>query len=450
MKMIEQIDKAHSLVSNWHTFQALFDSYGPPSLSERREEAIRKFQAAGFPTHKNEEFKYTSLRPIEETLFEPAYGATVTRQEWRKTLLGKMDGPVLMFVNGQYAPELSDVQGLPDGALFMPLNTALEVDQDLVMRYLGQIATLGGKLGSTNDTRFVSLNDAHIGEGAFLYLPKGAVCEAPVQIIFASKADHKPFAAFPRVLIVAEERSEARIVELYQGLEGTYFNCAVSELWLGEDAKIEHNRVQLETETGFNIGTVQATQERASVFTSNNVQYGAAIGRVDINAFVNGEGCETWLNGVYLGQGDQLLDSHTRIDHAKPNCNSFEVYKGILDDKAKGVFNGKIFVYDDAQKTDAKQTNQAILLSREATVDTKPQLEIFADDVKCTHGATVGQLSDEMLFYLRSRGIPRAESRAMLVYAFAAEALEKIGVEKVKLLLEENLRERLEHGSSSG
>jgi Fe-S cluster assembly protein SufD len=448
--MIEQLEKTHPLISNWRTFRALLDTYGPPSLSERREEAIRKFQVAGFPTHKSEEFKYTSLRTLEETQFEPAYGATVTRQEWRKTLLGKIEGPVLMFVNGQYAPELSDVQGLPEGALFMPLNVALEADQELVMQHLGQIATLEGKLGSTNDTRFVSLNDAHIGEGAFLYLPKGAVCLAPIQIVFASKADHKPFAAFPRVLIVAEEQSEAQIVELYQGLEGTYFNCAVTELWLGQDAKIEHNRVQLETKTAFNIGTVQAHQERSSVFTSNNVQYGAAIGRVDANAFVNGEGCETWLNGVYLGQGEQLLDNHTRIDHAKPNCNSFEVYKGILDDRAKGVFNGKIFVYEDAQKTDAKQTNQAILLSGQATVDTKPQLEIFADDVKCTHGATVGQLSDEMLFYLRSRGIPRGESRAMLVYAFAAEALEKIGVEKVKLALEANLRDRLEQHSPSG
>jgi len=442
--MIGQLEKTHPLISNWHFVRKIIDTYGPPSLQALREESIRKFQAAGFPTHKSEEFKYTSLKPLEETDLQPSYGATLTRQEWRKTLLGKAEAPILTFVNGQYAPELSDVQGLPEGAMLLPLNTALEVDQDLVMRRLGLVATLEGKLGSTNDSRFVHLNEAYLGEGAFLYLPKGAVCEAPIQIAFASKADHGPFAAFPRVLIVAEEGSEAKVVELYQGLEGTYFNCAVTEIWLGENAKVEHNRVQLETSTAFNIGTVAAHQERASVLTSNCVQYGAAIGRVDVNAFVNGEGCETWLNGVYLGQDDRLLDTHTRIDHAKPNCNSFEVYKGILDDRSRGVFNGKIFVYEDAQKTDAKQTNQALLLSKTASIDTKPQLEIFADDVKCTHGATVGQLSSEMLFYLRSRGIPQSEARAMLVYAFAAEALEKISIEKVKNLLEADLRRRLE------
>jgi Fe-S cluster assembly protein SufD len=442
--MIDELERTHSLITNWQVARKLNDTYGPPSLQALREESIRKFQSIGFPTGKSEEFKYTSLRPLEETQFQPGYGATVTRQEWRKTLLGKTEGPVLAFVNGQYAPELSDTQGLPEGAMLLPLNVGLEVDQDLVMRHLGQIATLDGKLGSTNDTRFVTLNEAYLGEGAFLYLPKGAVCEGTIQILFASKADHGQFAAFPRVLIVAEERSEAKVMELYQGLGGTYFNCTVTELWLGEGAIVEHDRVQLEDTTAFNIGTVQAHQERNSVWTSNNVQYGAAIGRVDVNAYVGGENCETWLNGVYLGEGEQLLDSHTRIDHAMPNCNSFEVYKGILDDRARGVFNGKIFVYEDAQKTDAKQTNQALLLSKTATVDTKPQLEIFADDVKCTHGATVGQLSAEMLFYLRSRGISKAEARAMLVYAFAAEALEKISIENVKNALEANLMERLE------
>jgi Fe-S cluster assembly protein SufD len=447
--MIGQLEKTNSLIENWRLVRDLNDSYGPPSLHVLREESIARFRQKGFPTHKDEEFKYTSLRAVEETQWQPSYGATVTKPDWRKTLLGKVEAPLLVFVNGQYAPELSDVQGLPTDSLLLPLNEALEVDQDLVMRHLGQIATFKGKLGTTNDDRFVSLNSAYLGEGAFLYLPKNAVCEAPIHIVFLSRADHGPFAAFPRLLMVAEESSEAKVVELYQGLDGKYFNCPLTEIWVGENAKIEHDRVQLETGSAFNIGSIFAHQQRASVFTSNNVQYGAAIGRVDTNAFVNGEGCETWLNGVYLGDGEQLLDSHTRIDHAQPNCNSFEVYKGILDGNSRGVFNGKIFVYQDAQKTDAKQTNQALLLSKTATVDSKPQLEIFADDVKCTHGATVGQLSREMLFYLQARGIPEPEARAMLVYAFAAEALEKITVASIKDALENDLRERLEKGESS-
>lgn len=447
-QLSNELERANSLIANWSTVRPILDTFGPPSLQELRDESLRNFERVGFPTNKTEEFKYTPLRPIEEAEFGPAYGALVSKQELRSTPLGKLESATLAFVNGEYAPELSDVQGLPEGAMLLPLQEALEVDQELVMAHLGRIATLEGKLGSTNDERFVWLNTAYLGEGAFLYLPRNAQCDVPIHLLFLSKADHGPFAAFPRVLVVAEENSSVRLVETHQGLAGTYFNCAVTEISVAQSAVIEHTKVQLETEEGFHIGTVQIQQEEGSTFTSTNVQLGARIGRQDINAFVGGEHCETWLNGVYLGTGEQLLDSHTRIDHALPNCNSFEVYKGILEDKAHGVFNGKIFVYEDAQKTDAKQTNQALLLSKTATVATKPQLEIFADDVKCTHGATVGQISAEMLFYLRSRGIPETEARALLVYAFAAEGLEKISIEPAKAALEQTVLSKLRRKES--
>ena len=448
--MISELERTHTLISNWRQVRGLLDTYGPPSLQDLRESSIRRFESERFPTHKTEEYKYTSLRPIEETDFKPAYGATVSKAEVRATPFGKLEAITLTFVNGEYAPELSQLQPLPEGALLLPLQEALEQEQDLVMTHLAQIATLEGKLGSTNDERFVHLNNAYLGEGALLYLPKGAVIEQPIHLLFVSKADHGAFATFPRVLIVAEENSQAKVVEAYQGLEGTYFNCAVTELWLGRQANIEHTRVQNESPNAYHVGTVQAHQEESSTWTSTNVQLGASIGRADLNAYVNGEHAETWLNGVYLGMGEQLLDNHTRIDHALPNCNSFEVYKGILGDKAHGVFNGKIFVYEDAQKTDAKQTNQALLLSKTASVDTKPQLEIFADDVKCTHGATVGQISGEMLFYLRSRGIPESQARALLVYAFAAEGLEKISIPALREALEKQLTLKLHQEDNNG
>jgi len=445
--MIQELEKAYSLIDNWRELNALLATYGPPSLQAFRQKNLERFEGVGWPTHKTEEYKYTSLRPIEETHFKPAYGATVSKNEVRATPLGKIEAVRIAFVNGEYAPELSDIQALPDGVILLPFQEALESHQDLVLEHLGQIATLEGKLGSTNDERFVWLNNAYVSEGAFLHIPPGVAIETPIHIQFLSKADHGPFAAFPRVLIVAEENASAKIIESYQGLQASpYLNCAVTELHLAKHANIEHTRVQNESSDAFHIATVQAYQEGSSVWTSTNVQFGGKIGREDLNAFVNGEHCETWLNGVYLGTGDQLLDNHTRIDHAKPNCNSFEVYKGILDDTARGVFNGKIFVYEDAQKTDAKQTNQALLLSKTASVDTKPQLEIFADDVKCTHGATVGQISKEMLFYLRSRGIPHAQARALLVYAFAAEGLEKISIDAVKQALEKQLTEKLHQG----
>jgi Fe-S cluster assembly protein SufD len=441
--MVEQLERTHSLVSNWREVKPLLDTYGPPSLQELRTESLRRFKLAGLPNHKAEEYKYTSLRAIDETQFKNGYGAIVSKADIRQTVLGKLDAITLAFVNGQYAPELSDVQRLPAGAMVLPLQEALEVDQDLVMRHLGKVATLDGKLGTTNDERFVWLNSAYLGEGAFVYLPANAICEDPIHLIFISKADHGPFAAFPRVLIVAEENSQARVVETYQGLQGPYLNCAVTEIYAAKHAHIEHTRLQNETTDAFHLATVQVTQEGRSVYTSSNIQLGGQVGRIDMNAFVDGEHAETWLNGVYLGSGDQVLDNHTRIDHAKPNCNSFEVYKGILTDRARGVFNGKIFVYEDAQKTDAKQTNQTLLLSPKATIDTKPQLEIFADDVKCTHGATIGQLSQDMLFYLRARGIPEQQARTLLVYAFAAAGLEKISVESVKQALEKELTRKL-------
>jgi len=441
--MIDLQEKTHSLVENYAGVRPLLEAFGPGSLAEAREVAFQKYLSAGIPTHKDEEWRFTSLRRLSETEYKPAYGATVSRADFEITPVGGTDALTLVFVNGQAAPELTVPRNLPDGVFVGTLEGGFEAYPEVVEKYLGKVATLEGKLGTTNDERFVHLNAAYLGEGAFIYVPKGVALEVPIHLAYISKADHGPFAAFPRVLIVAVENSRAKVLESYLGFEGEYFNCGVVEVVVGKHANVEHTKFQQETLEAIHISNIAIDQEPNSVYTSNNISFGGAVARNDVNVWLNGEYTETWLNGAYVATGEQLADNHTRIDHAKPNCNSFEVYKGILTDKGQGVFNGKIFVYEDAQKTDAKQTNQAILLSPTASIETKPQLEIFADDVKCTHGATVGQIKKDAKFYLRSRGIPDKEAEALLVYAFAAEVIEKITIEGVADSLEKVLFNKL-------
>lgn len=414
-----------------------------PDLFEHRKKAFAEFSAVGLPTRKDEEFKYTPFREVAERQFGTAYKASVSRDELGAHAIATSVCCPLVFVNGVYAPELTEPLELPSGVIACSLREALENSPSLVYASLGKIASLEGKLGSTNDERFARLNDALWQDGAFLYVPKGVVLENPIHLLFANKADDGSFAAHPRVLIVVEENAQAKVVETYLGLGGVCMTNALTEVVVGKAAILEHIRVQDESMEAFHVGTVAAHQEADSTYSSTNVQFGGHIGRCDINLWLNGEHTESWLNGTYVGNGEQILDNHTRIDHAQPNSHSFEVYKGILAEKATGVFNGKIFVYEDAQKTDAKQTNQALLLSKEAQINTKPQLEIFADDVKCTHGATIGQLREDAMFYLRARGISELDARNMLVYAFAAEVLEKITIDSVRDILEQELYEKL-------
>ena len=436
-------EEKHSLISNHDQVRGLLATYGPPALQRLRDDALERYAKAGLPTARDEEFKYTPLGELRETELLPAYGSNIFRADLAKTPIGGIDAITLAFANGEEAPELSIEGALPEGVIFKPLREALEENEDLVMRHLGKVHVLDDKLGSTNDERFRWLNTAYLSEGAFLYVPRGAAIEGLIHVLFVNRADHGPFAAYPRLLIVLEEGAQAKVLESHVGLGGRYLSNSVTEIVVGERANLEHIRFQAESPGAIHIGTVAAEQAGDSVLSSNNAQFGAKTARVDLNFWVGGEHAETWLNGAYVGTGEQLVDNHTRLDHAVPNCNSFEVYKGIMGGKATGVFNGKIFVYQDAQKTDAKQTNQAILLTPTAQVNTKPQLEIFADDVKCTHGATVGQLREDARFYLRSRGITKQEADAILVYAFAAEVLEKISDQGVREALEKALFTKL-------
>jgi Fe-S cluster assembly protein SufD len=400
---------------------------GPAALHEWRRRSMRRFESVGLPTTRDEEFKYTPLHALSRETFGPSYGATIGRGDLESFPLAKVDAYVLAFINGQFAPELSTEQRLPSGLFLGTMEDAWDAIPQVVEEHLGKIASLDGKLGSSNDDRFVWLNEANLSEGAVVYIPRNAVLDLPIHILHVHEADHGAMAVYPRSLIVVEEGAQATVLECFFGKRGLVFANAVTECFVGDGALLEHVRCQNEDLQSVHIGNLSVHQSTGSTYLNTNAQFGAAIGRVDVNVWIDGEHTETSLNGAYCGSGEQILDNHTRIDHAKPHCHSFEIYKGILGDRATGIFNGKIFVYEDAQKTDAKQSNQAILLSPTATINTKPQLEIFADDVKCTHGATVGQLREDALFYLRARGIPEAEAKALLVYAFVAEVFEKIG-----------------------
>ena len=414
---------------------------GPDWLADLREAGFRTYAESGVPTTRDEEFRYFPVAELNEVAWKPAYGAHVEREQLADALLKDVAGPTLTFVNGQSAPDLMTPSQLPEGVYVGSLEDLPEgID---VKPYLGQIATLRGKLGSTNDERFKALNDAHLAEVAVVYVPKGVEVEDLILVRHLVSANEGPMALYPRTLIVLEENARAKVCESYETLGGLALDIPVTEVSLAQDAALEHARLVLEAPDSIHIANVSVRQERGSVYDAVGFNFEGLKVRNDINADVVGEHAETWLNGVNVGEGRQILDNHTRIDHAVPNCRSFEIYKTILRDESVGVFNGKIFVYEDAQKTDAKQTNQALLLSPRATMNTKPQLEIFADDVKCTHGATIGQLREEALFYLRARGIPKAQAQALLVYAFAAEVIERISTDALRETLERALYAKL-------
>ncbi len=378
----------------------------PSALVRLRQEAIERFAALGFPTLDDEDWRFTPLAPLTRVPFQLAGGGT-----------------------GDFTHRGS----LPDGVIVCSLTRALAEHPELVEPHLARYADF-------EDHAFRALNTAFLHDGAFVYLPPGAVVAEPISLTFRGTAGGTPLLWPRRALIVAGRNSQATIVERYSGPPGaTYFTSAVTECFLDEGAVIDHYKVQQEGDSAFHVATTQVQLGRSCNFSSHNLTFGGRLTRNDVGAYLGGEGGECTLNGLYLGDGERLIDNHTRIDHAKPHCASHELYKGVLDGKSRGVFAGRIYVHQDAQKTDAKQTNQTLLLSEDAVIDTKPQLEIFADDVKCTHGATVGQLDAESVFYLRSRGIGRDEARALLTFAFANDVVGRIKIDSLRDELEQLL-----------
>jgi len=412
---------------------------GPRWLQDLRDRGAARFAALGFPTVRDEEWRFTNISPIANAEFVPATEvAPVTDHALRDVVYSDAPNRVVVL-NGRFASQLSRVNGLPHGVRVGSLAAAVTEHSDVVPRYLGQLADFGTKA-------FTALNTALAVDGLYVHLPDGVVLNEPLHLLFVTTpagAAH-PIMSNVRTLVVVGDRCQARIVETYVGPDGGgYFTNAVTELFAGDGAVVDHYKVQQESRDAFHVASMHVHAARNANVSSHSFSLGGKIVRNDVMALLDGEGAECTLNGLYLADGERLVDNHTTIDHAKAHCPSHEIYKGILGGRARAVFNGKIVVRQDAQKTDAKQTNRALLLSDNATINTKPQLEIFADDVKCTHGAAIGQLDEDAIFYLRARGLTYFEARDMMIHAFAGEILDRVKVDPLRVALEGELYAQL-------
>jgi Fe-S cluster assembly protein SufD len=465
---------------------------GPSWVHAIRRAAIHSFAELGFPSTHEEEWKYTNVEPLAQTPFRPAVPELSTSVARKVKQLGaealascrqvaaswsanyeislrsltNLACPRLTFINGRYCPELSTPGTLPSGVRAGSLAAALRSDGQSLEAHLARYADY-------KTHPFVALNTAFLEDGAFIEIPKGATFKKPIHLLYISKPDGQPTASHPRNLILAGANSQASIIETYLSLEDVeaalrrvstdgwggippgelaanppllgevYFTNSVTELVVGEGALLDYCKVEEESDASFHYARVQGHQARSSTLTTHSIQLGGSLVREEVQAVLDGEGAESLLHGLYITTGRQHVDNHTTIDHAQPHCNSRELYKGVLEGGSQGVFNGKIIVRKDAQKTDSKQSNKNLLLSDDATAYTKPQLEIFADDVKCTHGATVGQIDPEAVFYLRSRGMALQEARNLLTYGFANDIMERIKYEPLREQLRGGLFARL-------
>ena len=403
----------------------------PAWVKERREQAAKRFAEIGFPTTRQEDWRFTNVSPIAEAKYPVAQGPF--KQASSLVAGVNVPGSVrLAIVNGEFSAALSDLSALPKGLRIASLRDGARDGTDGLEQHLAKTFAI--------DTHpFAALNTSLLDDGVAIFIARGAAIETPIHIVTVTGSDSGPVTAHPRVLVVAGDNSQVRIGHTFIGVEhSVYFNNSVAEVVVGEGAVVDYYTDQRESDDAFHIANLQAHVSARGVFASHAFATGARIMRHDIGIGLKGEGADCTMNGVYLADGERLLDTHTSLDHAMPHCTSHELYKGILAGKSKAVFNGRIIVRIDAQKTNAKQTNRALLLSDEATINSNPQLEIFADDVKCTHGAAVGQLDEEAMFYLQARGLTRPEARDMMLHAFAGEVLDGVKIPGLRDQIERN------------
>jgi Fe-S cluster assembly protein SufD len=430
--------------SKFESFEQSLNGAKSTSVHAIRRDAMHRFVELGFPTTRQEEWRFTNILPITKIEFQPILQYEmngVTKTDIQPYTLE--NALRLVFIDGMFSQELSDISSFSVGVTAGSLTEILKINPDIIQSHINNMV-----MGEEN--AFTMLNSAFLWDGAFISVPRGVVLEHPIQLLFIATNREQMFAAQPRILIVAGIDSQFKVVETYVGLaQNTYLTNTVTEIALGDNSIIEHDKFQAESVNAYHIGTTHVQMNAASRYTSNVISLGGSIVRNNITARFDAEGAECILNGLSLGKGTQVVDNHTVIDHAMPHCSSHELYKSILDGASKGVFNGKVFVRKDAQKTDAKQTNKTLLLSDDATMNTKPQLEIFADDVKCTHGATIGQLDDEQIFYLRTRGIGLDAARDVLTSAFARDVVDRITIEQVRLQVERMIHDRLQNNHTS-
>ncbi|QQS35241.1 MAG: Fe-S cluster assembly protein SufD [Ignavibacteriales bacterium] len=424
-------------ISNFAELEKSLNGEKEHFIHQLRKEAIDNFSKLNFPNTKDEEWKYTNISPLLNHKFISAKReAAEIKIDISKFLFSKDEHSIITFINGIYSKKNSKIKDLPCGVVVESLSSVEKSNPELVKKYFGKFAT-------TNDNIFTALGTAFVNDGVFIHIPDNKVIEDIIHILYITDANDDSIVVQPRNLIIAGKNSQATIIEHYLSLsDSTYFTNSITEVIVDENAFIDHIKLQEESQNAFHISRMEVDLERSSNFTSHAISFGAQLSRNDINARFNDEGGECTLNGLFLTEDKQLCDTHTLIDHAKPHCNSHEHYKGILNDKSRGVFNGKVLVRKDAQKTNAFQQNNNIILTKDALVNTKPQLEIFADDVKCSHGATVGQLDADAMFYLKSRGIGDDAGKAILIHAFASDVVQSIKIEAIRNYLEEILTKK--------
>jgi len=406
----------------------------PSWLSAKRREALSTFARLGFPTVRDEEWKYTDITPAANLVATPIFrfelNGGVSNLASALPFLG-LEGHRLVFVNGHFASGLSRIGELPEGVEVRSLAQTIASDSERLQQAFGRSVGL--------EDAFAALNTAFAQDGAFIFVPANVEIEEPVHLIFLSVGEGATV-SHPRNLVLLGQNAGLKLVESFvSDGEGVYLSNSVTEIETGAGARLEHVKAQLESPRAFHVGTIQIGAARDSQIRSSVLNIGGRLVRNNSVAVMRDSGAEVTLNGLVAARDEQHIDNHTTMDHAQPHCASHELYAHVLNDKSVGVFNGKIFVRLDAQKTDAKQSNRTILLSGDATINAKPQLEILADDVRCTHGATIGQLDETAQFYLQSRGVPATEARAILIRAFAGEVLQSISMDAVREEMEARL-----------
>ena len=431
-----------TLLQAYETAQAPAPA-GPAWLHALRTQGFDAYRESGLPTIRNEEWRYTSVSPIAKISWRVApqeFGSRLRPLDIARFLPAGLDVPRLVFINGRLVTRLSTQGRLAAGLHFLGLREALESkgpSARVVQAHLARHAEIEGDA-------FTALNTAFFENGAFIHVQRGLGFDQPVQVLHLTVAGDQPVVAQPRALIILDESSRANVIEIFAGLGApARFANSVSEMIVGENAHLEHSLVQFEDDLAYHVGTQRVRVDRNGSLTSRCFALGAALARNNLHCVLNGEGAQATLGGLFMGRGSQHVDEHVHVEHSKPHGTSRQLYRGVLDGASHGVFSGKVVVRPDAQKTDAQQTNNNLLLSDDARIDTKPQLEIYADDVKCAHGATSGRLNEEALFFLRSRGLGEREARALLTYAFAAELIETVEPQALREALSGLVQARL-------
>lgn len=430
-------DLKTQLIADFKTAEGRMNGEAKSAVHQIRQQALERFDKLGFPTIRHEEWKYSNVKNLVNQAFEFNAVTNFSAQDLEEMPIPNLEGNILYFINGIYNAELSIVVSPATELQILTFEEAAKTQPALVEEYFN-------KYSDYQDNAFTALNTAFAKNGIFVHVPDNKVVEQPIILRFISDARILNVASQPRNLIVVGKRSEVQIAEAYRSLgENASFTNAVTEFIIGEEANVHYYKVQNESDKSYHIGTTSVLQAGKSVFTANTVTANGGFVRNNLNIKIDGEYAEANMFGLYIPNGKQHIDNHTAVDHAKPNSNSNELYKGILKGKSTGVFNGKIFVRQDAQKTNAFQSCKNVLLSEDASMNTKPQLEIWADDVKCSHGTTTGQLNDDALFYMQARGISKDTAKAFLTLAFAQDVIDKFEIVAIKEYLQALVEEKI-------